>query len=131
MKVAIILDDTLGPGLLANSAACIASGLFNGAEDVLGPEIEGYFFKYIPITKIPILIMKQHNRTWPELLKRAKKFNLKYMVFTTEGQSTTSYEEYIERVKGKPIEEVKVIGIGAIGQDSDIQRFCGDLPLLK
>ena len=53
------------------------------------------------------------------------------MIFTKEGQSTTSYKEYIERVKGKPIEDVEVVGIGVLGEDNMVQRFCGDLPLLR
>ena len=131
MKIAIALDDTLGQGFLANASACIASGLFNNEEDLLGPEIEAENFTYIQITKIPILIVKKNDKEWKELLKRAKKNNLKYMVFTQEGQSTTSYDEYIERVKGKPLEEVTIVGIGVLGEDSIVQKFCGDLPLLR
>ena len=131
MKIAIALDDTLGQGFLANASACIASGLFNNEEDLLGPEIEAENFTYIQITKIPILIVKKNDKEWKELLKRAKKNKLKYMVFTQEGQSTTSYDEYIERVKGKPLEEVTIVGIGVLGEDSIVQKFCGDLPLLR
>ncbi len=131
MKIAIAFDDALGHGLLANASACIASGLFHKEEDLLGPQIEADYYTYISITKIPILIVRKKNKNWKELLNRAKKNKLKYMVFTREGQSTTSYEEYIERVKGKPIEEVKVIGIGVLGEDSIVQKFCGDLPLLR
>jgi len=131
MKIAIAIDDTLGQGFLANASACIASGLFHDEKDLLGPQIEGDYFTYIPITKIPILIVKKGDKNWKELLNRAKKNKLKYMIFTREGQSTTSYEEYVERVKGKPIEEVEVVGIGVLGEDSIVQKFCGDLPLLK
>ncbi|MBI2075620.1 MAG: hypothetical protein HYT72_00030 [Candidatus Aenigmarchaeota archaeon] len=53
-----------------------------------------------------------------ELLKSAKRNKLKYMVFTREGQSTTSYWEYIERVREKKLNEV-------------VNRFAGDLPLLR
>jgi hypothetical protein len=131
MRIAIVFDDTLGPGYMANAAACIASGLFNGEDDILGPEIEGDLVRYIPITKIPILICRRNNQTWKDLLKRAKKKRLKFMVFTREGQSTTSYDEYVERVQGKPIEEVEVIGFGVLGKDNLVNGFSGDLPLLR
>ncbi len=130
MKSVIVLREDLGPGFLANAAACITSGLFNQQQDVLGPAIEGDGVEFIPITKIPIMIVKQ-TKTITELLNRAKKNNLKYMVFTREGQSTTSYDEYIERVKGKKVEELDVIGIGVIGEDKLINKFAGDLPLFK
>ena len=131
MKIAIVVDETLGPGFIANSTACISSGLFNNEKDLLGPEIEGNKFTYIPITKIPILILKQNKKSWKELLTRAQKNKLKYMLFTKEGQSTTSYEEYIERVKNKTLEEVNVIAIGVLGEDNIIKSFSGDLPLLR
>ena len=131
MKIAIAINENLGPGFLANATACIASGLFNEEKDLLGPGIEGQYCDFIPITKIPILICKQNNKPWDELLKRAKRNNLKYMLFTKEGQSTTDYTAYVERVKGKSVKEVEVIGIGVLGEDEVVNKFAGDLPLLK
>lgn len=131
MKIAVVLNEDLGPGFLANGAACIASGLFNGEQGLLGPGIEGKYCEFIPITKIPILVMKQNGKPWEELLKRAKRNNLKYMLFTREGQSTIDYDAYIERVKGKTVNEVEVVGLGVLGEDEVINKFGGDLPLLK
>jgi len=130
-KIAIALKEDLGPGFMANAAACIASGLFHEAEDVIGPEIEGDGCMFIPITKIPLLILKQNNKGWDELLKRAKRNKLKYMVFTREAQSTVNYEEYVERVKGKNINDLDVIGFGVFGEENSVNKFSGDLPLLK
>ncbi len=131
MKIAIVLNENLGVGFLVNATACIASGLFNNEENLLGPEISGADCKFIPITKIPILILKQNKKTFKELLARANKHQLKYMLFTNEGQSTTSYEQYIERVKGKKVDELEIIGIGVLGEDDKVNRFCGDLALLR
>lgn len=131
MKIAIAINENLGPGLLANATACIASGLFGGEKDLLGERIDGADFTFIPITKIPILVVKQNNKPWKELFGRAKKNGLKYMVFTREGQSTTSYEEYIERVKGKRLDEIEIVGIGVLGENRLVDKFAGDLPLLR
>ncbi len=130
-KIAIALDESLGPGFLANAAACIASGLFNDSNELLGEQIEGAECTFIPITKIPILIVKQNKKPWGELLKRAKRNKLKYMVFTREGQSTTSYQEYVQRVSGKKLDELEVVGIGVLGEDDSVNKFAGDLPLLR
>lgn len=131
MKASIVVNETLGIGFIANAVACVTSGLFNGENDLIGPNIEGKDFEYIPITKIPILIFKQNNKKWQDLVQRAKKNKLKYMVFTREGQSTISYEEYIERVKGKYLNEVEVIAFGVLGEDNLINSFSGDLSLLR
>ena len=131
MRIAIALNENLGVGYLANAAACIASGLFDNEKDLLGEQIEGAECTFIPITKIPVLIVKQNKKSWDELLKRAKRNKLKYMVFTKEGQSTISYQEYIDRVKGKKLSEIEIIGMGVLGEDNLVTKFCGDLPLLR
>ena len=130
MKIAIVLDEELGKGFIANAAACIASGLFNNEKNLLGAEINGKDCTFIPITKIPILILKKNKQTWSELLEIAKSKKLKYMVFTQEGQSTISYDEYIERVKDKHISELTIVGFGVFGEDKIINSFSGNLPLL-
>ena len=131
MKIAIALNENLGPGFLANAAACIASGLFDGEKDLLGEKIEGADCTFIPITKIPILIVKQNKKPWDDLISRARKNNLKHMIFTREGQSTTSYEEYIERVTGKRLDEIEIVGIGVLGENKLVDKFAGYLPLLR
>src|SRR3989338_6736710 len=131
MKIAIVLNDELGKGHLANASACIASGLFSNEHGILGQQIEGEGVTYIPITNIPILIVKKAGKTWKELLDRAKRNKLKYMMFTKEGQSTTSYDSYVERVTGKSIDVVEVIGMGVLGDEQQVTRFSGDLGLLK
>ncbi len=131
MKIAIVIDETLGSGLLANAVACMASGLFNGEPHILGPAIEGDGFAYIPITNIPCLILKQNGKPWAELLERAQKHKLKYMLFTKEGQSTTDYAQYASRVAGKQLSDVTVIGIGVLGEDRIVGKFAGDLALLR
>ncbi len=131
MKSAIVLDETLPPGLLANAAACITTGIFRGAEEAMGPEIEGNDCTFISITKIGIPILRKGHKDFQELLQRAKANNLKTMVFTREAQSTNSYDEYIERVRDKKLADLTIIGIGVIGEDKEVTRFAGDLPLLR
>ncbi len=131
MKAAIVINEQLNSGLLANAAACITSGLFSGEQNILGDGIEGNGVIFIPITKIAILILKQNKKPWEELVARAKKNKLKYMLLTEEAQSTTNYGEYIQRVQGKSIEELTVIGIGVLGEDNVVQKFSGDLGLLR
>lgn len=131
IRIAIVLKENLATGLLANAAACIASGLFHGEEGLLGEEIVGAECKFVPITKIPILVFRQNNKDFSELLKRAKRNKLKYVVFTREAQSTTSYEDYAKRVEGKMLGDLDVIGIGVLGEDDLIGRFAGDLSLMR
>ena len=81
-KAAIIINPELPIGLLANSVACITSGLFVKGDHLVGDEILGQSIKYIPITKIPILILKPGKVPLVDLCLQAQKMNLKYMAFT-------------------------------------------------
>ena len=132
MKSAIILDETLPTGLLANAAACIATGLFRiGGDDAYGPAIEGSDCTFIPITQIPILILKKGKRDFEEIIRRIKDNEVQYMLFTREAQSTADYEEYVRRVDGKSVADLTITGIGIIGDDSAVTKIAGDLPLLR
>ena len=131
MKSAIVIDENLPTGLLANAAACIATGLFKDESEAYGPEIQGNDHVFIPITQIPILVLKKGKRDFEEILRRIDSTSLKVMIFTQEGQSTAKYEEYINRVTGKNLEDLSIVGIGMIGDDADVTKVAGDLPLLR
>ncbi|MBI4066877.1 DUF2000 domain-containing protein [Candidatus Gottesmanbacteria bacterium] len=130
-KVAIIIDPTLPTGLLANAVACITSGLFLDGKEYVGQEIKGTDVTYIPITKIPILILKPGSTTLLDHLRKAQKLGLTYMAFTKEAQTTTNYEEYTQRVKGKNLNEVTLVGLGLVGDDKTISSLTGNLPMLR
>lgn len=130
-RAAIIINPDLPTGLLANAVACITSGLFvNGAEYV-GETITGSDVTYIPITKIPVLILKPANIPLIDLYHKAQQAGLKCMAFTEEAQSTTNYEEYTKRVKGKSINDVTVVGLGVVGPEEKIKSLTGSLPMLR
>ena len=131
MKSAIIINPDLPQGFLANAVACIASGIFNNGGDIVGPEIKGKDVDYIPITKIPILILKPGNKSLLELCRQAQKLDLKYMAFTKEAQSTTDYDAYTYSVSGKPLEEVTLLGLGVVGPDDLVNSLVGSLPMLR
>ncbi len=131
MKSAIIIDPVLPLGYLANAVACIASGIFNNGNDFVGQEIKGKDVDYIPITKIPILILKPGNKTLLELCRQAQSMNLKYMAFTQEAQSTTDYDAYIKSVSGLPLESVSLLGLGVVGPDDAVNSLVGNLPMLR
>lgn len=130
-KAAIIVDPELPTGLLTNSVACITSGLFLEGKDYVGPEIKGANVTYIPITKIPILILKPGKKSFLEICKQAQEMNLKYMAFTKEGQSTTDYNQYEKRVAGLPLESVNLVGVGVVGDEKIVNSLVGSLPMLR
>lgn len=130
-KSAIIINSELSLGLLSNSIACITSGLFTEGENLVGSLIQGDNITFIPITKIPILILKPGKNSLVDLCKQAQKLNLKYMAFTHEAQSTTNYDEYTQRVVGKNIDSIKLIGLGVVGEEKIVNSLVGSLPMLR
>lgn len=130
-KAAVIINPEQPIGLLANSVACITSGLFLNGEEFVGPEIKGKDVTYIPITKIPILILKPGNKSLLELCQQAQSVNLKYMAFTREGQSTTDYSQYEKLVFNMPLKSVTLIGLGMVGPEKTVNSLVGSLPILR
>lgn len=131
MKSAIIINPDMPTGLLANAVACITSGLFLDGKELVGNTIAGKDLSYIPITKIPILILKPGNMSLVDLCKQAQTKGLTYMAFTQEAQTTTNYEEYEQRVIGKNINDVTLVGLGVVGPDEVVNSLCGNLPMLQ
>lgn len=129
-KAAIIINPELPLGILANAVACITSGLFVSSNDLVGPEILGDNITYIPITKIPILILKPGKNSLQDLCKQAQSMNLKFMAFTKEAQSTTDYDIYKNSVSDLPLESVTLIGIGVVGSIKIVNSLVGSLPML-
>ncbi len=130
-KAAIIINPEMPTGLLANAVACITSGLFLRGDDFVGEQIDGDGVTYIPITKIPILILKPGKIPLVDLCKQAQQLGLKYMAFTQEAQTTTNYEEYKERVTGKNINDVVLVGLGVVGLEEKVNSLTGNLPMLR
>lgn len=130
-KAAIIINPEMPTGLLANAVACITSGLFLEGKEYVGEAIAGSDVTYIPITKIPILILKPANIPLIDLCKKAQETGLKNMVFTREAQTTTNYEEYTERVKGKSMTEITIVGLGIVGPEEKVNSLTGNLPMLR
>ena len=131
LKAAIIIDPELPLGILANAVACITSGLFLDGKEFVGPQIIGKGIKYIPITKIPILILKPGNKSLQDLLSQAIDLNLKYMAFTKEAQSTTDYDKYEKAVVNLPLETVTLLGLGVVGPEKLVNSLVGSLPMLR
>lgn len=131
MKSAMVIDESLPVGLLANAAACITTGLFRDQPEAYGSEIQGADHTFIPITKIPILILKKGQRDFSEILRRMQGTDLRCMIFAKEGQSTADYHEYMRRVEGKKLSDLHIIGIGIIGEDAQVTKVAGDVPLLR
>ena len=130
-KAAIIIDPELPVGLLANAVACITSGLFVNEPEMVGPQIEGDDISYIPITKIPILILKPGASSLHEIFIKAKNSGIKYMAFTKEAQSTTDYLDYQKNVIAKPAEQVTLVGLGVVGHFKQVNSLVGSLPMLR
>ncbi len=130
-KAAIIINPEMPVGLLANAVACITSGLFLNGEDLVGGEIAGQDVVFIPITKIPILILKPGKISLIDLCRQAQSLELKYMAFTHEAQTTTNYEEYTKRVKDARLNEVSLVGLGIVGPQEKINSLTGNLPMLR
>lgn len=130
-KVAIVINPDQPTGLLANAVACITSGLFLNGAKYVGETIIGSDVTYIPITKIPILILKPGNTPLIDLCQKIQQTGLKCMVFTREAQTTTNYEEYTQRVKGKSIKDVTIVGLGVVGPEEKVNSLTGSLPMLR
>lgn len=130
-KSAIVIDSSLPLGFLANSVACISSGIFVEGTELVGPSIDGEDVIFPSITKIPILILKPGSQSMLDLCEKAKSLDLRLIPFTKEAQSTTDYKSYEASVEGKYLEDLTLLGFGVVGESKVVNSLVGSLPMLR
>jgi hypothetical protein len=51
--------------------------------------------------------------------------------FTDAAQTTTTYQDYTEKIAGMSAKELKYLGVALYGEKKPINRLVGSLPLLR
>lgn len=135
MKCALIIDQHLPLGLIANTAAVLAMSIGNQFSHLIGadvPDQDG--MEHAGITQIPIPVLKGD----PELIATIRQKVLSketrsiYMVdFCDLAQQSKQYDEYREKLLATPTKQLVYLGLGLYGPLKEINKIIGNIPLLR
>lgn len=134
-KCVIVIDESLPPGIIANTAAILGITLGAKMPDVVGrdvPDAEGN--AHSGIIQFPVPILKGDTKKLKELRKKLfdARFNdLTAVDFSDLAQSCKTYDEFISRMASCPEQELRYIGMAICGDKKKVSKLTGNMPLLR
>src|ERR671930_1552640 len=107
-RIAIVVDDSLPPGLAANAAAMVALTLGATMPELMGDDLvdaDGELHPGLIPQGVPIL--RAPRAELGRLRARAIAAGVEVIDFPTFGQQTTNYDEVIHQVADPPVTELE------------------------
>ncbi|HLG23723.1 MAG TPA: DUF2000 family protein [Candidatus Nanoarchaeia archaeon] len=130
-SIAIILKKDLPVGLVGNICACLGTGIMKVDSRIIGHDIKTEDLLYKAITKIPIVVLNVNKLGIPEVIRRAKRNKLDFVLYDECAVGARDYNQYENDLKATSTENREILGIGVIGELSAVRKVTGDLPLVK
>ena len=131
MKVAIVLDRELPPGLSANAAAVLAFSLSPLLPGCLGDAVpDGSGEEHAGITNIPLPVLAAGAEELRALRAAASRApGTACIDFSDVAQRTKNYADYAAALRASPGESLAYLGLCIYGEDKAVRSLTGSLPL--
>jgi hypothetical protein len=134
-KCVMVIDAELPLGLIANTAAVLALTLGKRIDGIIGPDVldaEGHV--HAGITNQPIPILKGNK----DIIRQIKiktmttgPTELLVVDFSNAAQTTTTYQDYTEKIMQFTTEQLDYLGIALWGNKKIVNKLTGSMPLLR
>ena len=134
MKCVIIIDENLSQGPMANTAAVLSLSLGKQFPQLIGEDfLDNLNIRRHGITTVAIPILKCTSLKLNEMREALKVHEAELTVIdlTSHTQSTRSYQEYTQKLQSTPIDELQYQGIALYGNEKLVNKFSGNLALLR
>lgn len=132
-KCALIIDESLPLGLIANTAAILGAALGKNKPGLLGENVtDGSGIDHLGIVKLPIPILKGNAELLHQLRQKllTDEFN-DILTVTDVAQGIHTYEKFIETFQSTAASDYRYFGIGVCGDKKKVARLTGSLGLLR
>ncbi|BBW93810.1 DUF2000 domain-containing protein [Pseudoalteromonas sp. PS1M3] len=133
-RCAIIIDKNLPIGLIANTAAILTLSLGKLKPELIGEDINDYDGKvHKGITTIPIPILTGDGSSLSSLRQQLREYEPDLIVidFNHAAQMTKNYEDYSNRLSEVTAMSLEYLGIAIYGNKKIVNKFTGNLGLLR
>ena len=135
VKCAIIVDENLPLGLVANTAAVLAMSIGDKVKSVVGDDVRDQDGTvHSGITRLTIPLLRGNPETIKavrERLERVDDGSVFFVDFCDVAQRSKVYDEYVSRMAQTPAEELTYLGIAVCGPDRLVKSITGNLGLLR
>ena len=134
-KCVMLINENIPLGIIANAAAVMGVSLGKLFPQTVGADILDKSGKcHLGIIEFPISILKGNLTLIKELLEKLNQpefSELTVVDFSDVAQSCKTYDEYIRKMTEIPNNELNYFGIAIYGNKKQVNKFTGNMPLLK
>ncbi len=134
-KCVLILDGSLPPGVIANTAAIMGITLGKRMPETVGPDVADQTgHEHAGIIEFPVPVLKgdrEYMKTIREKLYAPEFADLTVVDFSDLAQSCRTYDEFTEKMKNAPETDLHYLGIAICGAKKKVNKLTGSLPLLR
>ena len=131
MKIVMVLNASLPPGLAANTAAVLGISLGHAAPDIIGPDLyDGSGALHPGITARNIPVLGTDSRTLKTLFEQAVRHpDLEVLGFNTIAHQSKDYRIYAEKLAAAETEALEFSGLCIKGTPKSVNHLTGSLKL--
>lgn len=135
MKCAMIIDENLPLGLIANTAAVLALSIGDKIKGIVGADVEDKDDQiHRGITQLLIPLLKGNSdsiRAIRERLLNMDSEEVFFVDFCDVAQRSKTYAHYEAVLRQTPEERLTYLGIAICGPKKQVNRLVGSIGLLR
>lgn len=134
-KCAMIIDERLPLGIIANTAAIMGITLGKQMPEIVGANVyDKTGNEHLGIIEFPVPILKGNVdiiKTIREKLYEPEFADLTVVDFSDLAQGCKTYDEFIEKMQTVSETDLNYFGIAICGSKKKINKLTGSMPLLR
>ncbi len=131
-KCVFVIDASLPVGLVANTAAVLATALTSKVQDLVGWDVaDAAGYLHPAITRVGLPMLRASVAELATLHDRAREANdLLVAGFSDVAQQSRSYDAYASRMAGLDAGGLRFLGIALFGHRERVSELTGHLDLM-
>lgn len=134
-KCVMVIDESLSPGIIANTAAIMGITLGKKMPEAVGADVADQSGREHPgIIEFPVPILRG---TQPVIKQIREKLyqpdfqDLTVVDFSDLAQGCKTYDEFIEKMGRTPESALQYFGVAICGAKKKVNKLTGSMPLLR
>ena len=134
-KCVMIIDETLPPGIIANTAAIMGITLGKQMPEVVGADVyDRTGNRHLGTIEFPVPILKGNGESIQAIRKKLYEpefSDLTVVDFSDLAQGCKTYEEFMEKMEEISEAELNYLGIAICGAKKKVNKLTGSMALLR
>lgn len=131
MKIVMVVNQSLSPGLAANTAAVLGISLGQSNPGIVGPEVaDASCHCHEGITRHTIPVLASDAPTLAQIFQHGTQDpDIRIMGFNTIAQQSRHYDEYARKLAQVPTPDLVFSGLCILGTPGAVNSLTGTLKL--